>query len=372
MTSCPELPNCSIVPPFIFENIAMNGTAEQREAALHHLDIDATTRATRMMAASATTAAATPGPPREHRLIYDAQHTNTLPGTLVRSEGQGPVADVDANDAYDGLGDTWSLYANVFNRNSIDDAGMDLIGSVHVGTKWNNAQWDGAQMRFGDGDGVTFNRLTIAVDIMGHELTHGVTQYTAGLLYQDQAGALNESVSDVFGSLVKQYAASPEQTAANADWLIGAGIWAPGINGVALRSMKAPGTAFNDPVVGKDPQPAHMRDYLVTTRDFGGVHTNSGIPNHAFYLLAVALGGHAWDQAGPIWYETLRDSRLKPDAEFVDFATLTADNALRLYGATVEAAVIDAWTQVGVATSTTPAATTTAMTASATTGGHAS
>jgi Zn-dependent metalloprotease len=348
MTSCPELPCCSIVPPFVFENIAMNGTAEQREAALHHLATDATIRAARALAASRSAAAAGAGAPREHRLIYDAHHTSTLPGTLVRSEGQGPVSDVDVNEAYGGLGDTWSLYFDVFSRNSIDDAGMDLVGSVHVGTKWNNAQWDGVQMRFGDGDGVTFNRLTIAVDIMGHELTHGVTQHTAGLLYQDQAGALNESVSDVFGSLVKQYAASPRQTAANADWLIGAGVWAPGINGVALRSMKAPGTAFNDPVVGKDPQPAHMRDYLHTTLDFGGVHTNSGIPNHAFYLLAVALGGYAWDQAGHIWYQTLRDSRLKPDAQFVDFATLTADNAMRLYGATVEAAVIDAWTQVGV------------------------
>src|SRR5262249_6826367 len=148
-----------------------------------------------------------------------------------------------------------------------------------------------------------FNRFTISVDIMGHELTHGVTAYTAGLIYQGQSGALNESISDVFGSMVKQFALS--QTVATADWLIGAGIFTPKVNGVALRSMKEPGTAYNDPVLGKDPQPADMAHYVNTSSDNGGVHINSGIPNRAFYLTAVALGGNSWDRAGRIWYATL-------------------------------------------------------------------
>ena len=201
-------------------------------------------------------------------------------------------------------------------------------------------------MVFGDGDGTIFNRFTIAIDVTGHELTHGVTGATAALEYHDQPGALNESVSDVFGSLVKQR--SLGQTAAQADWLIGAGLWAAGINSVALRSMKAPGTAYNDPLIGKDPQPDHMSRYVNTTSDQGGVHTNSGIPNKAFYLAAIAIGGNSWDVAGNIWYQTLLDSRLSPAAQFQDFANLTADNANQTYGASAEAAVVRAWHDVGM------------------------
>ncbi|CAM5676724.1 hypothetical protein SFUMM280S_07534 [Streptomyces fumanus] len=155
-------------------------------------------------------------------------------------------------------------------------------------------------MVFGDGDGEIFLDFTIPVDVIGHELVHGVTQYTANLTYFGQPGALNESVSDVFGSLIKQYTLG--QSADQADWLIGAGLLAPRVTGVALRSLKAPGTAYDDDVLGKDPQPATMDDYVRTGRDNGGVHINSGIPNHAFYLAATALGGNAWERAGQIWY----------------------------------------------------------------------
>jgi Zn-dependent metalloprotease len=114
--------------------------------------------------------------------------------------------------------------------------------------------------------------------------------------------------------------------------------------------MKAPGTAFDDPLLGKDEQPAHMKDYVQTADDQGGVHLNSGIPNHAFYLVATALGGHAWERAGLIWYESLRDPRLRPTATFAEFAGHTLSNASRLFGhASAEyAAVVDAWATVGV------------------------
>ena len=172
------------------------------------------------------------------------------------------------------------------------------IASVHYDQDYDNAFWNGDQMVFGDGDGVIFTGFTKALDVIGHELTHGVTQFTANLDYNAQSGALNESFSDVFGSLVKQYR-NGEDTA-SADWLIGKGILAPGIHGVALRSMKAPGTAYDDPKLGgKDPQPADMSGYVDTADDNGGVHLNSGIPNHAFFLLADQLGGNAWDDAGP-------------------------------------------------------------------------
>ena len=345
---------CTIVPPHIIEALARSASPELREAALQTLAADASFRQARITAqvAAAQRGAAAPsaGPPRKHRRIYDAQSGSTLPGVPVRSEGQPPTADTAATEAYDGLGGTWDLYWDVYGRNSIDDAGMDLVGSVHFRQRYDNAQWDGTQMVFGDGDGTVFNRFTAAVDIMGHELTHGVTQHTANLLYADQSGALNESVSDVFGSLVKQFVASPQQSADTADWLIGAGLFTARVNGVALRSMKAPGTAYDDPQLGgKDPQPAHMRDYVTTQSDNGGVHLNSGIPNHAFYLAAVALGGVAWEQAGRVWYETLRDPKLSANAQFADFAKLTVAHAAALFGDTAKGAVTDAWRHVGVA-----------------------
>jgi Zn-dependent metalloprotease len=202
-------------------------------------------------------------------------------------------------------------------------------------------------MVFGDGDGVLFGDFTGCMDVIGHELTHGVVQYSADLVYQGQSGALNESVADVFGSLVKQYALG--QRAADADWLIGAGLFGPGVRGTALRSLKAPGTAYDDPRLGRDPQPGVMEDYVETDKDDGGVHINSGIPNRAFQLLAVALGGAAWERAGRIWYDTLTGGTLRRDAGFAEFARATADAARARFGdGPVPEAVADAWKQVGL------------------------
>ena len=218
---------------------------------------------------------------------------------MVRREGDAPTGDVAVDEAYDGLGATFALFWEAYQRNSIDDAGMPLDATVHYDQDYDNAFWDGTQMVFGDGDGELFNRFTISLDVIGHELTHGVTEKESGLAYFNQSGALNESISDVFGSLVKQRLLG--QTADQADWLIGAELLTAKVNGVALRSMKAPGTAYDDPVLGKDPQPGHMNDFVRTNQDNGGVHINSGIPNRAFYLAATAIGGKAWDQAGQIW-----------------------------------------------------------------------
>jgi Zn-dependent metalloprotease len=338
---------CGIVPPHILEAIAQRGTDEQRAAAQQTLALDHQIRSHRAAAQAQSRDVAGAGAMHKNRRIYTAAHGTSLPGTLVRSEGQGASGDVGINEAYDGLGATFDLYSAVYGRNSIDDNGMDLVGTVHYSNNYNNAFWNGSQMVFGDGDGRIFNRFTIAIDVMGHELTHGVTGATAKLEYHDQPGALNESISDVFGSLVKQR--SLGQTAAQADWLIGAGLLASGIHGVALRSMKAPGTAYDDPLLGKDPQPDNMSHYVNTTSDNGGVHINSGIPNKAFYLAAVGIGGsNAWDVAGKIWYRTLLDSRVKTNSSFQEFADLTADNANTLFGASARAAVVAAWHGVGI------------------------
>ncbi|HXR55752.1 MAG TPA: M4 family metallopeptidase [Casimicrobiaceae bacterium] len=341
---------CTILPPPLLRRIARNGNSRQRDAALATLGVDHTLRLGR-----ATYALLDAGTRRglfgiagaqKQRSVYDAHGSETLPGRLVRAEGAPAAADVEVNEAYDGLGATYDFYAEVYDRNSIDDEGMHLDASVHYGRRYDNAFWNGRQMVFGDGDGDLFNRFTISLDVIGHELTHGVTGDEARLVYLGQAGALNESISDVFGSLVKQYA--KRQTADKADWLIGEGLFTANVRGVALRSMKAPGTAYDDPVLGRDPQPSTMDGYVHTSADDGGVHTNSGIPNHAFYLAAIALGGHAWEKAGRIWYETLRDRRLKPTATFRQFARLTVQNAAHFFGNGERKAVAAAWAEVGV------------------------
>src|SRR5262249_30719271 len=149
------------------------------------------------------------------------------------------------------------------------------------------------------------------------------------LQYEGQPGALNEHFSDVFGSLIKQY--FKKQKAKDADWLIGKGLFEKKIHAVAIRSMKAPGTAYDDPLIGKDPQPATMDDYVNTQDDNGGVHINSGIPNKAFYNFAAALGGYAWVKAGKIWYNTLVE-KVRPDTDFGECAKMTFDVAGSLYG----------------------------------------
>jgi Zn-dependent metalloprotease len=342
-----------ILPPLVLRRIARNGTEAQRNRALDTLAVDQSIRLARAtVQALAVTARAQPltaAPPTKQRTIYDAQHTQSLPGNTVRNEGEPAVADVAVNEAYDGLGATFDFYLSAYNRNSIDDQGLPLDATVHYGDAYDNAFWNGQQMVFGDGDGDIFNRFTISLDVIGHELTHGVTGSEANLTYLGQSGALNESISDVFGSLVKQFAL--KQTADQADWLIGHGLLTEKIHGVALRSMKAPGTAFDDPVLGKDQQPATMRDFVHTAEDNGGVHTNSGIPNHAFFIAATAIGGNAWEKSGRIWYETVRDPRLKQSANFQQFAQLTIANAGRLYGdsSAEKQAIAGAWKEVGVA-----------------------
>jgi Zn-dependent metalloprotease len=329
----------------MLKEIARRGSDHQRDWALRTLTVSEQLRGRRQAFAAMIMRRPTPASGR--RTVYDARHGTELPGRVAREEGGKKSKDTGVNEAYDGAGATYDLYREFFGRDSIDGRGMRLDSTVHYGRKYDNAFWDGEQMVYGDGDGELFNRFTIAVDVIGHELTHGVTQYEAALDYQGQPGALNESFSDVFGSLVKQSARN--ETAAKADWLIGAGLLAPGVKGKALRSMKAPGTAYDDDVLGKDPQPGHMKDYVRTDEDNGGVHINSGIPNRAFYEAAIRIGGRAWERAGRIWYVALRD-KLRARSAFRDVARLTVAAAGELYGkgGREQKAVAAAWRVVGI------------------------
>ncbi|MFD8805538.1 M4 family metallopeptidase [Streptomyces sp. NPDC059597] len=343
---------CTIVPPHLLDKLAQDSDPALAGPARRSLERDAFERTRRRLTTVIGAAAVAPhgaGTDQPHRTIYDARHTQNLPGHRVRTEGSEPGSDATVNRAYAGLGATFELYLKAYGRHSIDDSGLPLKATVHFDKDYDNAFWNGEQMVFGDGDGEIFLDFTIPVDVIGHELTHGVTQYTANLAYFGQSGALNESLSDVFGSLIKQY--TLRQTAADADWLIGAGLLAPRVSGKALRSMKEPGTAYDDDVLGKDPQPADMEHYVHTGRDNGGVHINSGIPNRAFYLVASAIGGYAWEKAGQIWYDVLTGGELEQDAQFRDFATLTVKAARARYGAGAELQAVEkAWEGVGVRT----------------------
>ncbi|MBW8171529.1 M4 family metallopeptidase [Ornithinimicrobium sp. Arc0846-15] len=354
--------HCGFVPDYLLARIA-NADPQPPQGLLATVDDQSKIRSRREVRATrwvggrpplpesaVATQSAADSPARE---IYDALSGIRLPGVLVRLEGAGPTDDQAVTDAYDGLGLTWSLLFEQYGRRSLDDTGMELLATVHYGRDYDNAFWDGSQMVFGDGDGVYFEPFTASLDVIGHELTHGLIQFTAGLVYVAQPGALNESISDVFGSLVRQRAL--DQTANEADWLVGADILTDAVAGDGLRSLKAPGTAYDDPILGVDPQPAHMRDYADLPHDEsgdnGGVHINSGIPNHAFYLAATRLGGTAWDQAGQVWFDVLSTpGMIAKDASFQDFAAATVRAAEGRFGVggDVAGAVASGWRDVGL------------------------
>ncbi len=352
MENCPHPITC-IIPPHLAERILEYGSPGQKKKAEASIRVAGQIRGQRQQLSEQSSRARTAVAGEKSRRVYDGRNGSNLPGHLVRSEGDESTGDAATDEAYEGSGATYDLYAEVFGRNSIDNQGMDLVSTVHFMEGYDNAFWNGEQMVYGDGDEDLpeqerlFNRFTSALDIIAHELSHGITQYEANLAYRNQSGALNESFSDVFGSLVKQR--TMNQTAGQADWLIGEGLFTSNVEADGIRSMKAPGTAYDDPVLGRDPQPGHMRDYVDTTSDNGGVHINSGIPNKAFYEVAVALGGYAWEKAGRIWYKTLCEE-LNQSSDFQQAASLTYKVAGDLYGknSMEQQAVSKGWKAVGI------------------------
>ena len=340
--------NC-ITPPHLLKKLLENSDGRVRDAALRTLLATSRLRGERTIRGLMASAAAVSTQGR--RTISDCGSNISLPAATIGRTEDGPASmDDSVNRAFVGLGDTRDFYREVLDRDSVDGQGMRLNAYVHYGESYNNAFWDGSEMIFGDGDGVLFTDFTKSVDVIAHELTHGVTEFTAGLEYHNQSGALNESMSDVFGSLVKQWSA--KKAADQADWLIGAEIFTPDFAGDALRSMKNPGKAYNNPTLGRDPQPDHMSKYAnlpdTDAGDNGGVHINSGIPNKAFYLTAIGIGGYAWEAPGHIWYEALRASTSTTD--FLEFADTTYLKAGQLYGSqgTEQQAVLSAWKEVGI------------------------
>jgi Zn-dependent metalloprotease len=296
----------TFIPPYVLDNMAKAGVKEAKSTIIqsqYFRENRAETSKKVGLLGAAVPAC------RAYVQVYDSQHKSAFQVKLVRGQGDHQTGDEAVDKAYDCVNNVRDFLKDKIGRNSLDNNGMDLICNVHYGVKYNNAFWDGQQITLGDGDEIYFTNFAKSLDVIGHELGHGVVQYNANFEYHDQPGALHEHFADVFGTLVTQWA--EKQTAENADWLIGDEIMGPNLYGEALRSMSEPGTAYNNNILGKDPQPAHMKDIYTGTGDNGGVHINSGIMNKAFYLTAIELGT---DQAALIWYNALQN--LWPTAIF--------------------------------------------------------
>lgn len=284
---------CYFVPPYLSDE-------QERD---HNF------RARRTMKAEleARPSAAFIGTGEAKRFIYDSNNTTFQQLKLARKEGGAKVDDEIVNTAYEYAGVIRGYYKRQLNFDSFDNKGSDLIFNVHYGQDYNNAFWDGDEMTFGDGDGKMFTSFVNSLDVMGHELGHGVIQFTANLDYEKEPGALNEHFADVFGAAIKQHAL--KQTAAEANWLIGDTIVGPSFPGKAIRSMIAPGTAYEG-----DPQPAHMDNFYRGSEDYYGVHINSGIPNKVFSTVSLAI---TTQKAVTIWFAALK--QLSFDANFQAF-----------------------------------------------------
>ena len=339
--------SCHFVPPYLLDAIASaHVDADLARCGHATLAVDEGLRSRRL-----TPPPMVEGVPQTVTLaeedawtVHTAANGSELPGSPVRSAGEPVSGDAAVDEAYAGVEASVALFAEVFGRTSYDGRGAPVIATVHYERNYDNAFWDGRQLVLGDGDGRVFDRFTKPVEVLAHEFVHAVTQYTAGLAYQGESGALNESMSDVFAACVKQRLRG--QTAAEADWLIGEGLFLPGVAARGLRSMAAPGTAYEDPVIGRDPQVGHMASYVDTTEDNGGVHLNSGIPNRAFHLVATRLGGYSWERAGRLWFGALTSSAVGPDTGFAEFARATVAAAGDDRG--LRDVVGRAWAEVGV------------------------
>lgn len=288
---------------------------------------------------------------RASMLTYTMRNGTTSGYYLTDTDnvwGTGTNSDEDTAgvDAHFGAAKTWDYYLNIHGRRGINGNGYTMNSRVHYGNRYNNAFWNGSLMTYGDGDGTQFTPL-VSLDVVGHEITHGLTEFTADLTYANESGAANESFSDIFGTAIEHYTGSVGGR--SPDFLIGEDIYTPATAGDALRNM-------GNPAAEGDPD--HYSKRYIGTGDNGGVHINSGIQNQAFYLLAqggtnrtsgIAVTSIGRAAAEKIFYRALT-AKLFPSATFRDVRAKTLESAAELYGAgsTQYNATAQAWTAVGV------------------------
>src|SRR5512143_2712439 len=337
---------CFIIPPDVLKKLASDRklSDEVRAAARNTEKLSTAMRNVREQALAMTVAAsAVVGPARALAkaaavTVYDCKHHQTLPGALVAKPGTSK--DATAKRTFKETTAVAEFYRKVFKRNSVDDAGMTLLSSVHYGVDYDNAMWNGTQMVYGDGDNSLFVDFTKGNDVIGHELTHGVTQHTLQLGYSGDAGGLNESLSDCFGSMFRQWQA--KQDAASADWLIGSDILGPTAKKkgyTCLRNMADP--ADKHCIA---PQPVK---YSQITKGMDP-HYSSGPPNLAFCLACKGAGGKSWETVGQVWYRAMTGFGPSPKMKMKAFATRTRDLAGKMFDKKVAAAVDTGWKAVGL------------------------
>ncbi len=252
--------------------------------------------------------------------IFDCEGSERLPGKKVSAAD---ITDPAVARVRTQTSELLRFYSDIFSRNSIDDEGCDVSSSVHYSRGYCNAAWNGQRMIYGDGDGYLFTEFTTSSDFIGHELAHGVTEYAAGIGYKDEYGALNESLSDVFGSIFRQWLNG--ETSVTAAWKIGPDLIAPAgqaLGWLCIRDMADPASAHC-----VAPQVSNYAQYIPG----GDPHDNSGIPNYAFYRAAMAVGGHVWETVGKAWYATLVSGDVRERPSFTQFADSTVREARRLF-----------------------------------------
>lgn len=340
---------CFIIPQDVLKKLAEDSklSDEVRKASLDTGNISIELRKLRKQAGKLTNAVALVQPSEMLALavapavtVFNCQQTQTLPGTAVPN----PAASADATvkRTFVETSAVADFFKQVFNRNSIDNAGMTMMSSVHYGNKFNNAMWNGSQMIYGDGDQAIFVDFTRGNDVIGHELTHGVTQHSLQLAYSGDAGGLNESMSDCFGSMFRQWRAN--QTVAKADWLIGSDILGPTAKAKGLTCLRNMANPADPKALA--PQPTK---YSQITPGMDP-HFSSGPPNLAFCTACKKLGGKSWERIGQVWYRSLTGFGPTPTMKMPKFAARTRQVAKQLYANTpaVAAAVDAGWKQVGL------------------------
>jgi thermolysin len=274
---------------------------------------------------------------------YDAAFRTRTPGSLWSDSDNYLNASYDAPavSAHVNAAAVYDFYLNEFNRKSYDNNNAQLKSTVHYSRNYNNAFWNGSQMVYGDGDGDVFYPLSGALDVVAHELTHAVTEYTCDLIYQNESGAINEALSDIMGTRVEFYYND------NPDYLIGEDISGPGLGSVALRSMA-------DPTLMGDPD--HYSVRYTGTQDNGGVHINSGIINKAAYLMAeggthynVRVTGMGIDKTAEVFYRCMTNY-LTSSSDFSTLRNTAIQAASDLYGSSSAevTTVIAAFNAVGI------------------------
>lgn len=295
--------------------------------------------------------------------VLNRESKDVKEAKLIREEGKVPSEyDAAAEKCYEYFGDVYRFFSEVFQRDSVDGKGMTLVGLTHYGLHYPNARWDDSAKLMWLGDGYQkdlvdptkpapkwegyFGNFHNSLEVIGHELMHGITLAVAPLFYYGESGALSEHLSDVFGLMIKHFKLN--QNVFEADWLVGQDLIVPELKNMAFRSFISPGKAYQLPDnAGHDAQVKHYSECKETTDDLGGVHMYSGVLNHAFYLAAKTIGGYSWETLGRLWWQTLTEGDIKKFCTFSEWAGKTMQFAKR-YDDKVYKAVDEAWVAVGI------------------------